>query len=97
MRSPIAQETTMTLYNNWLRVDNVPLRIHSNQGRNFESQLFKELTQLKGSANSRSTVHHPAGNGKVKRNKRTIISMLQNYVQRDPQSWDKSLFAPHAF
>ena len=37
------------------------------------------------------TAYHPAGNGCVERNNRSIIAMLKNYVQQDPQSWDRSL------
>ena len=39
----------------------------------------------------RKTTYHPAGNGGVERNNRSIIAMLKNYVQQYPQSWDKSL------
>ena len=44
-----------------------------------------------GSTKSCTTAFHPAGNGGVERNNRTIIGMLKNYVQKDPQSWDRSL------
>ena len=93
MRTQTAQETALTLYNNWLTVHGVPQRIHSDQGGNFESLLFKELIQLMGCAKSRTTAYHPEGNGGVERNNRTIISMLKNYVQRDAQTWDLSLSA----
>ena len=81
MRSQTAQETGMTE------------RVHSNQGGNFESMLFRELATLMGCKKTRTTAYHPAGNGGVERNNRSIIAMLKNYVQQDPQSWDRSLSA----
>ena len=48
MRSQMAQETGMTLYRNWFTVHGVPERVHSDQGGNFESMLFRELATLMG-------------------------------------------------
>ncbi|XP_076805289.1 uncharacterized protein LOC143449102 [Clavelina lepadiformis] len=56
-----------------------------------ESQLFKELIGLLGCKKSKTTACHPSGNGGVERTNRPILSIMQNYVQRDPLSWDKSL------
>ena len=89
--SQTAQEIARILYDNWLTVHGVPDRIHTDQGGNFESVLFKELVKLVGSTKSRTTAFHPAGNGGVERNNRTIIAMLKNYVQKNPKSWDRSL------
>ena len=47
--------------------------------------------KLVGSTKSRTTAFHHARNGGVERNNRTIIGMLKNYVQKNPQSWDRSL------
>jgi len=95
-------ETARTLYNNWYTVHDVADQVHTDQGGNFESNLFKggnfesnlfkELVKLVGSVKSRTTAYNPAGNGGVERNNHTIIRMLKNYVQNDPKSWDDSLF-----
>ena len=53
--------------------------------------LFQELATVMGCKNTRKTAYHPAGNGGVERNKRSIFAMLKNYVQQDPQSWDRPL------
>ena len=90
MRSQTAQESGMTLYRNWFTVHGVPERIHSDQGSNFESMLFRELATLMGCKKTRTTAYHPAGNGGVERNNRSIIATLKNYVQQDLQSWDRS-------
>ena len=91
MRSETAQETGMILYRNWFTVHGVPERVHSDLGGNFESMLFRELATLIGCKKTGTTAYHPADNGGVERNNRSIIAMLKNYVQQDPQSWDMSL------
>lgn len=91
MRHQTAQETASILFHRWLTVHGVPDVIHSDRGGNFESKLFAELVRLMGCKKSRTTAYHPAGNGGVERNNRTIISMLRNYVQRDPKRWDEAL------
>ena len=91
MRSQTAQETGMTLHHNWFTVHGVPERVHSDLGGNFESMLFPQMATPMGYKKTTTTAYHPTGNGDVERNNRSIIAMLKNYVQQDPQSWDRSL------
>ena len=91
MRSQTAQETGMTQYRNWFTIHEVPERVHCDEGGNFESMLFRELAILMGCKKTRTTAYRPTGNGGNEINNRSIISMLKNYVQQDPQSWDMSL------
>jgi len=52
----------------------VPVLIHSDQGRNFESVLFAEMCRLLGIKKTRTTPYHPQSDGMVERSQ---ISMCR--------------------
>ncbi|EER05709.1 retrovirus polyprotein, putative [Perkinsus marinus ATCC 50983] len=56
-----------------------PARIHSDQGQQFESALFRATLDALGISKSRTTIYHPAGNGLVERLNGTILSMLRRH------------------
>ena len=65
-----------------------PLIIHSDQGRNFESNLTQEVSRLKGTHKSRTTAYHPLWDGLVERQNRTIQGILSIFVSEHPDDWD---------
>ena len=65
-----------------------PLDIHSDQGRNYESNIFRNLCKLLGIRKTRSSARHPQGNGQVERFNRTLIKMIRAYIEEDQTDWD---------
>ncbi|KAL5015646.1 hypothetical protein ScPMuIL_007270, partial [Solemya velum] len=69
----------------------VPKQLHSDQGGNFESKLFKELCSLLGINKTRTTAYRPESDGMIERFNRTMKNILSKYVQADQSDWDLHL------
>ncbi|KAF4646923.1 hypothetical protein FOL47_005468, partial [Perkinsus chesapeaki] len=57
-----------------------PVRIHSDQGPQFESALFNRVMEALGIKHSHSSVYHPQGNGLVERFNRSLLDMLRRHI-----------------
>ena len=68
-----------------------PLEIHTDQGRNFDSALFKRLCELLEITKTRTTPYRPCSNGQVERYNRTLLQLIRCYVSGSPRSWDQHL------
>ena len=69
----------------------VPREIHSDQGRNFESDLFREVCRLLDLDKTRTTPLRPQSDGMVERFNRTLKSMLSLFVSENQRDWDRHL------
>ena len=62
-----AETIARTFVARWVAVFGAPTTITTDRGRQFESALFRELTNLLGTNRIRTTSYHPASNGLVER------------------------------
>ena len=69
----------------------VPSQIHSDQGAQFESNLFKSLCELLGIEKTRTTPYHPQSDSLVERFNRTLEDMLSKVVDENHKNWDDCL------
>ena len=66
----------------------VPLEVHTDQGKNFESKIFKELVNLLGIKKTRTTPLHPQSDGQVERQHQTILNYLSKFISENQKDWD---------
>jgi transposase InsO family protein len=66
-----------------------PDRLHSDQGRNFESKLFQELCNLFKIKKTRTCPYTPWSDGMVERSMKTIGSLIQTYTKPGRCDWDQ--------
>ena len=67
----------------------IPLELHTDQGKNFECRLFKEMALLLGMKKTRTTPLHPQSDGQVERQHRTILDYLAKFISENQKDWDR--------
>ena len=60
-----ASTVTDVLVSNFFCRFGVPMELHSDQGRNFESRLLREVPERRGVRKTRTTPLHPQSDGMV--------------------------------
>ncbi|XP_025997695.2 uncharacterized protein LOC113005987 [Solenopsis invicta] len=77
MENQEAETVSKSFYSGWISRFGVPLRITTDQGRQLESQLFRQLNELTGSKHLRTTAYHPQANGLVERFHRQLKAAIK--------------------
>ena len=70
-----------------------PEKIYSDQGAQFESNLFSEMCILLQIEKTRATPYHPPSDGMVERFNRTLVKILSMFVDDNHRNWDEQI--PH--
>ena len=69
----------------------VPEQLHSDQGRQFESELVREVCKLLNIRKTRTTPYHPQCDGLVERFNRTLLDMLATCSKDHPFDWEQHI------
>ena len=90
IRNQEATTVATTLIDNWISRFGVPMELHSDQGGNFESNLFQRITEVLGIRKARTTSLHPQSDGMVERFNHTMeedpLKVVAEY-QKDCSYW----------
>lgn len=78
-----AESMGKALVTNWIARFGVPATITTDQGRQFESNLYRKLTEVLGTDRIRTTAYHPQANGMIERWHRTLkAAIMANRTER---------------
>lgn len=69
----------------------LPKRMHSDQGRDFESRLVHEVLSSLGVEKSRTTPYHPQGDPQPERFNRTLLDMLGTLEPNRKKRWSQHI------
>ena len=68
-----------------------PLEIHSDQGSEFDSALFKSVCNLLEITKTHTTPYRPSANGQMERYNRTLLQVIRCYIRAKQKTWDQDL------
>ena len=68
-----------------------PLELHSDQGRNYELQLFAQVCTMLDIHKTRTPPYQPSSNGMIERFNSTLVDMISKYVDENQKTWDQYL------
>lgn len=82
-----ADTVARVIFKEWICRYGCPIKLTSDQGRQFESTLFSELMKLLGIRRIRTTAYHPQSNGAVERWHRSLKAALSARLNACDSTW----------
>ncbi|KAK3911198.1 Gag-pol polyprotein [Frankliniella fusca] len=65
-----------------------PCELHSDQGRSFESAVFKSVLNVMGIRKTRTTPMRPQSDGAAERLVKSVVTQLSMFVNTNANDWD---------
>jgi hypothetical protein len=91
MRNQEATTVARLLVDKVFCTHGMPIQLLTDQGANFESQLFKEVCRLMGIDKIRTSAYRPSTNGNIERFHGTLNAMLAKWISSNQRDWDDKL------
>lgn len=88
-----AETIADAVFRGWIKRYGFPYEIHTDQGSQFESQLFSQLCEILCISKTRTTAFHPRSDGMVERLNRTMKEMISKYVNLPQTNCEKYIDA----
>ena len=89
--SPMPDQTANSVTQSFIKMVitkvGIPHIVVTDNGRQFLSQIFKDLSHIYNFEHRTTTPYHPEGNGAVERLHRTLTAMLSAYVGDKERDW----------
>ncbi len=89
--SQSAEEVARAAFDGFISRFGCPLQIHTDQGRNFDGNLFRAFCRLLQITKTRTTPYRPCANGQVERYNRILLQMIRCFLQGGQKNWDEHL------
>ncbi|CAC5404747.1 unnamed protein product [Mytilus coruscus] len=86
-----AQTVADSFIKNFICRFGIPRQIHSDQGGQFESKLFKKLCEKLRIHKTRTTAFRTQSDGLVERLNRSLEDIISKYVCKNQRDWDEQL------
>lgn len=86
-----AETVARAIFEGWVARFGSPIYLVTNQGRNFLSHLFKEVSSILGIQLKTITAYHPQAKGIVERSHRTLKAVLMCRLCAAQTSWSLEL------
>ena len=75
-----AKTVTRAFVKHWIVRFGCPVNLHSDQGTNFMSKLFRSLCSELVIQRTSTTSYHPQGNAMIENTNRTVEECLSKYI-----------------
>lgn len=91
MKDQRAVTVAHCIFEQYITEHGVPEYLHTDQGRQFEADLIKELCSKLGVNKTRTSPYHPEGDGLIERFNRTLKDQLSKCLYQQAEPWDTML------
>ena len=84
-----AQTVAKILVNRYICLFGIPDKLLTDQGREFTSNLFKNVARQLKIKQIQTTPYHPQSNGTLERTHQTLADYLKHFVNDNQTDWDE--------